>query len=110
MFSVKGLLLLLLLLLLFFFFFLGGGGGFSNGLTTADLKTDGKLPVERESLITEVNDGRRSSMSSASHGDGRGSSSHVLMTVLFNTSRTIDSDTGWKAVSGDSSKTVSDGR
>ena len=79
---------------------------FSNGLTTADLNTDGKLPVERESLITEVKDGRRSSMSSASNDDGRGSSSHVLMAVLFNTSRTIDSDTGWKAVSGDSSKTV----
>ena len=59
---------------------------FSNGLTTADLNSDGKLPVERESLITEVNDGRRSSMSSASNDDGRGSSSHVLMAVLFNTS------------------------
>ena len=32
-------------------------------------------------------------MSSASNDDGRGSISHVLMAVLFNTSRTIDSDT-----------------
>ena len=45
-------------------------------------------------------------MSSASNDDGRGSSSHVLMAVLFNTSRTVDCDTGWKAVSGDPSKTV----
>ena len=45
-------------------------------------------------------------MSSASNDDGRGSSSHVLMAVLLNTSRTIDSDTGRKAVSGDPSKTV----
>ena len=45
-------------------------------------------------------------MSSASNGDGRGSSSHALMAVLFNTSRTVDCDTGWKAVSGDPSKTV----
>ena len=49
-------------------------------------------------------------MSSASNDDGRGSSSHVLMAVLFNTSRTVDCDTEWKAVSGDPSKTVSDGR
>ena len=27
---------------------------FSNGLTTADLNTEGKQPVKRESLITEV--------------------------------------------------------
>ena len=93
-------------------------GFFSNGLTTADLNTEGKLPVnlntegqkglpvKRESLIIEVKDGRRSSLSSASNDDGRGSSSHVLMAVLFNTSRTTDSDTGWKAVSGDPSKTV----
>ena len=45
-------------------------------------------------------------MSSAGNDDGRGSSSHVLIAVLFNNSRTIDSDTGWKAVSGDPSKTV----
>ena len=45
-------------------------------------------------------------MSSASNDDGRGSSSHVLMAVLFNSSHTIDSDTGWKAVSGDPSKTL----
>ena len=32
-------------------------------------------------------------MSSASNDDGRGSGSQVLMAVLFNTSRTIDSDT-----------------
>ena len=43
-------------------------------------------------------------MSSASNDDGRGSSSHDLVAVLYNTSRTIDSDTGWKAVSGDPSK------
>ena len=79
---------------------------FSNGLTTADLNTEGKLPVKRESLITEVKYGRRSSMSSASNDDGRGSSSYVLMAVLVNTSRTIDSDSEWKAVSEDPSKTV----
>ena len=45
-------------------------------------------------------------MSSASNDDGRGSSSHVLIAVLFNTSRTVDSDTEWRAVSGDPSKTV----
>ena len=56
---------------------------FSSGLTTADLNTEGKLPVKRESLITEVTDGRRSSVSSASNDDGRGSSSHVLMAVLL---------------------------
>ena len=77
---------------------------FSNGLTTADLNTEGKLPVKRESLITEVKDGRRSSVSSASNDDGRGSISHVLVAVLFNTSRTVDSDTEWKSVSGDPSK------
>ena len=49
-------------------------------------------------------------MSSASNEDGRGSSSHVLTAVLFNTSRTIDSDIGWKAISGDPPKTVRDGR
>ena len=63
-------------------------------------------PVKRESLITEVKDRRRSSMRSASNHDGSGSSSHVLIAVLFNTLRTDDSDTGWKAVSGDPSKTV----
>ena len=62
--------------------------------------------MKRELLITEVKDRRWSSMSSASNDDGRGSSSYVLIAVLFNTSRTIDSDTGWKAVSGDPSKTV----
>ena len=46
-------------------------------------------------------------MSSASNDDGRGSSSHVLIAVFFNTSRTVDSDTEWRAVSGDPSKTVS---
>ena len=70
----------------------------------------GKAACQRESLISEVKDGRRSSVSSASNDDGRGSSSRVLTAVLFNTSRAIDSDTGWKAVSGDPSKTVSDGR
>ena len=45
-------------------------------------------------------------MCSASNDDGRGSSSRVMMAVLFNTSRTIDSDTGRKAVNGDPSKTV----
>ena len=43
-------------------------------------------------------------MSSASNDDGRRSSSHVLIAVLFNTSRTVDADTGWKAVSGDPSR------
>ena len=66
---------------------------FNNGLTTADLNTEGKLPVKIESLITEVKDGRESSW-------------HVLMAVLVNISRTVDSDTGWKAVSGDTSKTA----
>ena len=75
-----------------------------------DLNTVGKLPVKRELPTTEVKNRRRSSMSSASNDDGRGSSSHVLMAVLFNTSRTVDCDTEWKAVSGDPSKTVSDGR
>ena len=62
--------------------------------------------MKRESLITEVKDGRRSSMSSASNDNGRGSSSHVLIAVLFNTSRIVDSDTVWKAVSGNPSKAV----
>ena len=75
-------------------------------MTAADLNTEGKLPVKRESLITEVKDGRSSSLSSASNDDGRGSSSHVLMAVLFNTSRTTDSDTGWKAVSREPSKSA----
>ena len=43
---------------------------------------------------------------SASNDNERGSSSHVLMAVFFNTSHTIDCDTGWKEVSGDPSKTV----
>ena len=71
-----------------------------------DLNTEGKLPVKRELLITEVKDESSSSMSSASNDDGRRSSSHVLMAVLFNTLRNIDSDTGRKAVNGDPSKTV----
>ena len=78
-------------------------------MTTADLNTEGRLPVKRESLITEVKDRRWSSMSSASNDDGRGSISYVLTAVLFNTSRTVDYDTGWKAVSGDPSKTVTNG-
>ena len=45
-------------------------------------------------------------MSSASNDDGGGSSSHVLIAVLFNTSRTVDSDTEWKAVSGEPLKAV----
>ena len=80
-------------------------GFFSNSLTTADLNTEGKLPVKRESLITEVKDGR-SSKSSVSNDNGRRSSLRVLIAVLFNSSHTVDSDTGWKAVSGDPSKTV----
>ena len=62
--------------------------------------------MKRESLITEVKDGR-SSMSSANNDDGRGSSRHVLIAVLFNTSR-IDSDNSCqsKAVSGNPSKAV----
>ena len=75
-------------------------------VSTADLNTEGKLPVKKDLLITEVKDGTRSSTSSASNDDGRGSSSHVLNAVLFNTSRTVDSDTGWKAINGDPSKTV----
>ena len=85
-------------------------GFFSNGLTTVDLNTEGKLPVKRLSLITEVKDGSRSSVSSASNDDGRGSSSHVLIAVLFNTSRTVDSDTEWKAVSGNHQKLCDCGR
>ena len=33
-------------------------------------------------------------MSSASNDNGRGSSSHVLIAVLLNTLRNVDSDTG----------------
>ena len=74
-------------------------GFLNNGLTTSDLNT-------QLSLLTEVKDGRRPSISLASNDDGRGSSSHVLIAVLFNTSRTVDFDTGWKAIGGDPSKPV----
>ena len=43
-------------------------------------------------------------MSSAGQGDSGGCNSQVLTAVLFNTSLTVDSDTGWKALSGDLTK------
>jgi len=54
----------------------------------------GKLPVKRELLTTEVKDRKRSSMSLTSNDNRRGSISHVLIAVLLNTLRNVDSDTG----------------
>ena len=45
-------------------------------------------------------------MRSASKDDGSGSSSQALLIVLFKISRTVDSDRGWEAASGDPPKPV----
>ena len=76
---------------------------FNNGLTTGEQYTKGKASGQKWVVITEGR--RRSSMSWASRQDGSGSSSQVLTAVLFNTSLTVASDSGWNAVSGDPTKT-----
>jgi hypothetical protein len=53
-------------------------GFLSSGLTRADLNIEGKDPDERELLMTEVIEGRRTSKHSINNGVGNGSRSQVV--------------------------------
>ena len=49
-----------------------------EGLTTADLKVDGKVPDDKEKLMMFVRVGSRSSIDSRRSDVGRGSSKHEV--------------------------------
>ena len=78
-----------------FFFKLFGSreAFFRRGLTTADLKVDGKVPDDKEKLMMFVRVGSRSSITSRRSGVGRGSNEQEVgfdfQIVAFNSASVI---------------------